>query len=103
MNTYIDPGMIYSQTTLNSATGEAHRDSPENLRKVCQEFEAIMIQTLYKGMRATIQDGGLIEKDTNTEIFEEMMDQEVARKAAMKNELGLAEALFRQLNKKNQS
>lgn len=100
MNSYIDPGMIYNQTTLNSTAGKIHQDTPENLHKVCQEFEALMIQALYKGMRATIQDGGLIEKGTDTEIFEEMMDHEVARQTAMKNELGIAEALFHQLSKK---
>ena len=106
MNTFIDPQMLYSQTNLSSTiSGKTGRDNPESLRKVCQEFEAILINSMYKGMRASIQPGGLIEKDNGTELFEEMMDMEVARQTALKQEMGIAEALYRQLAPKvpNQS
>lgn len=99
MNTFIDPQMLYSQANMSSTinNGKVGRDSPENLRRVCQEFEAILINSIYKGMRASIQEGGLVEKETGTELFEEMLDMEAARQTALKQELGMAEALYRQL------
>lgn len=98
MNTYIDPKMLYSQAMLGTPQGKAaNQNDPEKLRKVCEEFEAIMIQTLYKGMRATITDGGLLEKDMNMEVMEEMLDNEMARRTAQKHVMGISDALFLQL------
>lgn len=100
MNSYIDPNMLYNQAVLSTAQQKAvNQDDPEKLRQVCEEFEAIMIQAIYKGMRATITDGGLIEKDMNMEIIEGMLDQEVARQTAKQHVMGISEALFLQLVK----
>lgn len=69
----------------------------EDLRNVCQEFEAIFVRALFKAMRTTIPEGGLLEKNIDTEIFQELMDIEIAKQTAKKQELGLADNLFRQL------
>ncbi|OGQ93947.1 MAG: hypothetical protein A2521_04230 [Deltaproteobacteria bacterium RIFOXYD12_FULL_57_12] len=88
-----------SQAPLGSPSQPGNKNSPENMRKVCQQFEAIFIQTLFKGMRATVPDGGLLEKDISSEIFQEMMDQEVARMQSQSQGVGIADALYRQLQK----
>ncbi len=97
MQIQFDPKILLSQAVYEKADKNVNRKNPEELRKVCQEFEAIFIQTLFKNMRSTIPDGGLIEKNIDREIIEEMMDLEMAKQAAKKQDLGIAETLFRQL------
>jgi len=94
---HIDPILLLNHATSLSTGKNLVKGNREDLRNVCQEFEAIFIQTLFKAMRATIPDGGLLEKNIDTEIFQEMMDIEIAKQTAKKQELGLGDALFRQL------
>lgn len=97
MNPIVDPKMIVSQAAVTPGQRPPKGNDPEALRKVCREFEAILTQSVFKGMRATVQAGGLIERGMGTEIFEELMDVELAKRAAQGQGLGIAEALYRQL------
>ncbi|MBV5318851.1 MAG: rod-binding protein [Desulfobulbaceae bacterium] len=72
----------------------------ESLKKSCQGFEAIFIQSLFKAMQKTVPDGGLIKKGSATEMFEEMLHQEIANKISQKQSLGLADQMYRQMEKK---
>jgi flagellar protein FlgJ len=104
MKLNIDPKLILSQTVdPANQSKQLNRNNSVELNKTCQEFEAIFIRTLIKSMRATVPDGGLLEKNTDSEVFEEMMDGEIATQTAKRGEFGIAEALFRQLyqNKEN--
>lgn len=78
---------------------DKRRPDPAELREKCRQFEAIFVESMFKSMRATIPESGLLEKGTGTEIFAEMRDAEVARQMTRGQGLGLAEALFRQLRK----
>ncbi len=71
----------------------------KELKAVCQEFEAIMLDMLYKQMKATVIKSDLIEKDPGTEIFESMQDEELMKKASQTGTLGLAESLYKQLSR----
>ena len=94
---HIDPRLLLNQAISNQTPKKLDKNNPEDVRKVCQEFESLFIQALFKGMRSTIPDGGLLEKGMDTEIFTELMDHEIARKMSKKQELGIADILFKQL------
>ena len=72
----------------------------ESLKKSSQDFEAIFVQSMFKAMKKTVPDGGLIKKGNATEIFEDMLHQEIATKISQKQSLGLADQLYRQMEKK---
>lgn len=78
-------------------------DDPAALKEKCRQFEAILIESMFKGMRATVPQSGLLEKGLAGEIFEEMRDAEIARHMAAGQGIGIAEALFRQLTKEEDS
>ncbi len=99
MNLHIDPSVFLGLASTPSPANSTDRENPAALREVCQKFEAIFIQSMFKGMRATVSDGGLLDKGLDTEIFEEMMDQEVARELAGTQSVGIAASLFEQLQK----
>lgn len=70
----------------------------KELKKACQEFEGIMLNMLYKQMKATIVKSDLIEKDAGTEIFESMQDDNLMELASKTGSFGLAESLYKQLS-----
>ena len=69
------------------------------LKKACQEFEGIMLDMLYKSMKATIIKSDLVEKDAGTEIFESMRDENLMEQASKSGSFGLAESLYKQLSR----
>ncbi len=99
MDLHLDPKAILSQTPSKFEAAAGKRKDPEALRKTCQEFEALLTQSMLKGMRSTIPQGGLLEKNRGEELFEEMMDMELAKQSSQNQSMGIAEVLYRQLSK----
>lgn len=77
-----------------------NKDDKE-LKKACQQFEGIMLDTLYKQMKATIIKSDLVEEDTGHEIFQSMLDDSLMEKASGTGSFGLAEVLYKQLGKQS--
>lgn len=70
-----------------------------DLREVCAEFEALFLNHLLKGMRATIPDSGENGMGQSKEMYEAMMDEQLARELAVRGGgIGLADMLYRQLS-----
>jgi len=82
----------------STLTAKAQKDRA-SLRRSCQDFEAIFIQYMFKSMRQSIPDGGLFEKDTAHEIYLDMLDAEVAKEISRQQSPGLAEQMYRQMEK----
>lgn len=68
----------------------------DKLMKACEEFEAVFFQMVLKEMRKTVDKSGLTDGGYAEEIFESMMDEEIAKSAA-KKEGSLANLLYQQL------
>lgn len=72
----------------------------EELKSVCEEFESIFLNMVFKEMRNTVIDGGLIEKDTGYNIFEDMYFEELSKEASNKDDgIGIAKMLYEQFTK----
>lgn len=81
---------------LNAAV--ASRDE-EKLKKACQEFEGIMLDMLYKQMKATIIKSDLVQRDAGSDIYESMLDEKLMEAASKTGSFGLAESLYKQLSR----
>ncbi len=100
----------YTDNAVNSASqsaddsfamrleAAAQNSDDKELKKVCQEFEAIMLNMMYKQMKATIIRSELVEEDPGTAIFESMRDEELMNQASRTGTLGLAQSLYKQLS-----
>ena len=97
MKTTLDNPLLVSQTQ-NLTDQKAIKDRAA-LKKSCQDFEAIFIQSMFKSMRKTVPEGGLFEKDHATEMYQDMMDQDIATQISRRQSLGLAEQMYRQMEK----
>lgn len=86
-----------SSSLHSGRVGTEKTGGSDQLRQVCQEFEAIFVQTMLKGMRSTVSKEGFIESGQGQEMFEEFMDVEVAKSATRTSGFGIADALYRQM------
>lgn len=68
------------------------------LRKAVQQLEGVFVEQLYKAMRETVPDGGVVERGAGEDMFSGLMDQHVASETPLEWRHGLGEALYRQLS-----
>jgi len=97
METHINPTQLLSQATQPPKNLKGK--DPEQLREVAQQFEAIFIQQMYKEMRNTIPDDGLIQRGNADDVYTQLQDFEAAKITAQQGGIGLAELMMQQLMK----
>ena len=74
----------------------AQRDREAALKEACQEFEAIFIYQILKGLKRTVPEGGLFPKSFQRELYEDFFLQEVSRQVAARG-TGLSKLLYEKL------
>ncbi len=77
-------------------TPEADSD-PKRLRAAARELEAYFLHTLIREMRKTIPPNPILNGGKTEEIFQDFMDEEIARELARSNQLGLADMIYKSL------
>lgn len=98
MDYKIDPRMIIGNATSKASTQNRNERDLKSLRESSRELETLFINEMFKAMRKAVPDGGLIEKDSGSEMYQEMLDGETAKAAASGKGLGLGQAMFEQMN-----
>lgn len=68
----------------------------EALYKTCEDFESIFTQIVFKEMRKTVDKTELTDGGFAEEVFQGMMDEEVAKASAKRNGT-IADILYQQL------
>lgn len=71
----------------------------EKLRKACKEFESVFTYELLKSMRRTVEKCDLFHGGKGEEIYESLLDQELAKTMAGHGPRSLSSILYRQLKK----
>ncbi len=71
-------------------------DRAERLKVVTTLLEASFYEELYKAMRDTVPDGGLVDGGAGEDVFSSLMDQHMAEASAARSVRGLGDALYRQ-------
>lgn len=85
-------GAAWGRPVLNTA-----QSKEEQLRQVCDEFEAIFLnQFLQEARKSELADGLLSSSEGDQ--FQAMMDSELARSASTSLSLGISDALFAQFS-----
>lgn len=70
------------------------------LKKACQDFESIFLSHLFKTMRATTEEEeGLFGKGLGNDLFRDMFDGEVAKKISYGRGMGLADILYKNMQR----
>ena len=91
-----DTKMSYDFAGLGALKADAVRDRSDEatIKKTAQQFEAMFLQMMMKSMRATVQKGGLFDS-SETETFEQMLDQQFALAMAGRRSTGLSQMIER--------
>ncbi|MBF0102130.1 MAG: rod-binding protein [Desulfobacterales bacterium] len=82
------------------STNQASKND-KKLRQACEDYEAIFLQELFKSMRNTVPTDGIFGKSLQKDIFESMLDQEIANSIAKSPQsVGLKDIIYNQLKKR---
>ncbi len=83
---------------LAGMKGAKTREMAE-LKKACQDFEAIFIKQMLNSMRKTVVPSDLTKRNMGEDIFEDMLYDKYAEKMAETAGLGVGDMMFAQLSR----
>ena len=83
---------------LNSKTSDTNSETFEGLQSVADQFEAIFLEALLRQARESKLSDGLFESKAD-DNFEQMFDQELANSSSKLVDIGIADAIVRQMSK----
>ncbi|MFW6380925.1 MAG: rod-binding protein [Bacillota bacterium] len=76
-------------------------DNGDRLKQVVDEFTSILLKKMFKAMRETVPDEGLIDGGFAEDVFTDMHDQEISKLGARQNTFSdLNRVLYQQLKEK---
>lgn len=84
-------------TQFSTLRAGAEKNDPAVLREVAGQFEALFIETLLKNMREASLGDPLLGDSNQHEMYQGMLDQQLAVEMSSGEGIGLAEMLVRQL------
>jgi peptidoglycan hydrolase FlgJ len=85
---------------LQSAVSK--KDDAE-MKKVCKDFEGIILNMMYKEMKATVPKSDLIPTDPGQDIYDSMMDDQLVNESSKAGGIGLADVLYKQLSRQEKA
>ena len=91
---------IFDTQSLSGLKNGLKKDDPQALKAAAQQFEAVLLQTMLKSMRAASPQDSMFESD-QTRFYQEMLDSQLAQVMAAKGGTGLAAVIERQLSAHN--
>jgi flagellar protein FlgJ len=82
---------------LAKLKNQARKDSPEALKEVARQFEAIFLNNVLKGMREAKLADGITDND-QSKFYNDMYDQQLAVHLSGKPGVGLADLIVKQMS-----
>ena len=69
----------------------------KRLKDVSQDFEAILLNQMFKSMRQTISKSNLVDGGMAENIFEDMLYDEYSKGFSKTKKMGISEMIFNQM------
>jgi flagellar protein FlgJ len=92
-----DTSVYTDFSALHKLKNQAQTDSPQAIKQVAKQFEALFFQNILKSMRAAKLADGLFDSD-ESKSYNEMYDQQLSVHLAEKSGTGLADMIVKQLS-----
>lgn len=89
-----------SDSLINKLEKAYSEKDKQKLKEACNEFEALMLSSVFKEMKKTIPEDGLIQRTIADDIFDEMLIDEVSKNAAKQGNVGISKMLYDSLLKR---
>lgn len=74
-------------------------ENSKKLYQACQDLESVLVNTVIKAMRQSIPKSGLIGDSFAEETYQSMLDEEYSKQVSKSQTLGVADMLYKQLNR----
>lgn len=87
---------MFAEVSLQAASPNPKPGSPDELRKACQDFEAVLVHMMLKTMDKTIESSGLVN-DSAVKQARGMLWMTLSQEIARAGGLGLWKSLERSL------
>jgi len=95
MQLHMDPTLMLQQAQGTSPKLTQKPMDVQKLKDQCVEFEAILLQSMFKSMRQSGFESGLLDSGAGQDMYEDLFDMEISRQVARTQSVGIAEALFK--------
>ena len=83
----------------NELQKSTRKNAEEELKGVVSKFTSIFLKQMFKSMRSTIPEDGMIDGGFAEDVFTDMYDKEISKLGSKQNNFsGLNQILFEQLN-----
>ena len=95
---------LFSQLTEKNLEGMrnqskfGHIDSEKDMEKVARDFESVFVNKLLESMRKAVPKSGLLDSSA-LDMYQSLMDQEMAKKMSERKGMGLGEMVYRDLSR----
>ncbi|MFO1389078.1 flagellar assembly peptidoglycan hydrolase FlgJ [Cellvibrio sp.] len=92
---------FFDQNSLNSVKAMGRHNDPAALKEIAKKFEAMFVQQMLKSMReanAVFSDGDMFSSE-EVKFHQDMMDQQMVLNLTSGEGIGLAKAMFEQMQK----
>lgn len=73
------------------------RPEHERLRQAARDLEGVFVEQMFKAMRETVPEGGVVDGGSGEEMFSTLLDQRLSAAVPGGWERGLSAALYREL------
>lgn len=84
---------------ITDAQNNAGDTEDVKLRQVCKDMESVFLGMMLKQMRSTVPKTGLTGGKSNAaEIYQSMLDDEMAKEMAKAGGIGIGDMMYRQLS-----
>ena len=101
-----NPQNIYSHLSGNNSVDRAIQLSniagksvaEDQLKAVTNQFESILLRQMMSAMRATVPRSGFLDS-FSLQMYESMLDEEIANVVSKERGIGLSEMLYNQLSR----
>ena len=94
---FFNAGINKNEPSISKTLG-TNSDTLEGLQSVADQFEAIFLETLLRQARESKLSEGLFDSKAD-DNFEQMFDQELANSSSKLVDIGIADAIVRQMSK----
>lgn len=85
------------QTSQQKGEGSASAAKTEQAAK---DFEGLLLQQMFRSMWKTIPQGGLLSQSREEQMFQEMLQDEVAKNISESQSLGIKDVILRELKER---
>ena len=84
---------------VGAQTSVSKQEHDPELWKVSKQFEAIFVQQMLSEMRKTVSKSGFMPSGFAEDVHASMMDDAIARTSVKQSSFGIAENIYRQLER----